>query len=110
MNIKISKKKENKKEWILAYNSIGYDSWPFLIRFPIRSNKEINDLDIIDAGVKCISDFGNDDLMPHFIYCGIHYHLGKERIEKLEEMILTKMRKYEIRSSILTMRELDMEN
>jgi len=29
------------------------------------------DLDIFDAGVKSIYDFGDDDLMPHFIYCGV---------------------------------------
>ena len=37
--------------------------------------------------------------MPHFIYCGFHYIVEEE---KLEEMILTKMRKNEIQSSILT--------
>ena len=66
-----------------------------------RSTKEINDLDIFDAGVKSISDFGKDDLM-HFIYCGYHY-LRSVRREKLKEIILTKMRKYGIESSILTM-------
>ena len=38
--------------------------------------------------------------MPHFIYCGYHYYYQEE---KFEEMILTKMRKYEIQSLILTM-------
>ena len=60
------------------------------------------DLEIFDAGVKSIADFGKDDLMPHFIYCGSHYVL-KEETGKLEEIILTKMRKYGIQSSILTM-------
>ena len=60
------------------------------------------DLEIFDAGVKYISDFGDDDLMPHFIYCGYHYFYSEERREKLKEIILTKMRKYEIQSSILT--------
>ena len=60
------------------------------------------DLEIFDAGVKSISDFGKDDLMPHFIYCGDHYFY-RERREKLKEIILTKMRKYGIQSSILTM-------
>ena len=40
--------------------------------------------------------------MPHFIYCGNHYFWE----DKLEEIILTKMRIYGIQSSILTM--LDM--
>ena len=73
--------------------------------FNVRSTKEINDLDIFDAGVKSISDFekrfGKDDLIPHFIYCGYHYYFWERN--KLKEIILTKMRKYEIQSSILTM-------
>ena len=63
----------------------------------------MNDHVILDAGVKSISDFGEDDLMPHFIYCGFHYLNSKERREKFKEIILTKMRKYGIQSSILTM-------
>ena len=58
------------------------------------------DLEIFDAGVKSISDFGKDDLMPHFIYCRRHYFYNEE---KFKEIILTKMRKYGIQSSILTM-------
>ena len=61
------------------------------------------DLDIFDDGVKSISDFGKDDLMPHLIYCGFHYLYPKERREKLKEIISRKMRKYGIKSSILTM-------
>ena len=57
-------------------------------------------MDIFDAGVKSISNFGKNDLMPHFIYCGDYYF---EREEKLKEIILTKMRKYGIQSSLLTM-------
>ena len=45
----------------------------------------MNDGDIIDAGVKSISNFGNDDSMPHFIYCGFYYLNGGG--EKLKEMI-----------------------
>ena len=40
--------------------------------------------------------------MPHFIYCGYHYSSLGGR-EKLKEIMLTKMRKYGIKSSILTM-------
>ena len=74
----------------------------------IRSTKEQYDLDIFDDGVKSISDFGKDDLMPHFIYCGDHYHhepkyYHHEGKEKLKEIILTKMRKFGIQSSILTL-------
>ena len=59
------------------------------------------DEEIFDAGVKSISDFGKDDLMPHFIYGGSHYFY-RGRIQKLNEIILTKMRKYGIQSSIFT--------
>ena len=68
------------------------------------------DLEIFDAGVKSISDFGKDDLMPHFIYCGFHYFYSKEQIEKLKEIILTKMRKYGNQSSILTMLFMERRN
>ena len=80
-------------------SGLACGNWPK--KFCIRSKKETNDLDIFDAGVKSISDFGKDDLM-HFIYCGYHY-LRSVRREKLKEIILTKMRKYGIESSILTM-------
>ena len=52
--------------------------------------------------MKFISNGGKNDLMPHFIYCGDHYSHGV----MLKEMFKTKMRKYGIQSSILTM--LDM--
>jgi len=68
------------------------------------------DRDIFDAGVKSISDFGDDDLMPHFIYCGDYYFDGEERREKLKGIILIKMRKYGIQSSILTMLEMWRRN
>ena len=73
-----------------------------VIKLFSRSQKEINDLDIFDSGVNSIYDFGEDDLMPHFIYCGFYYMSSQERTEQLKEMILTKMRKYGIQSSILT--------
>jgi len=68
------------------------------------------DLEIFDGGVKSISDFGKDDLMPHFIYCGIHYFGPEERIEKLKEIILTIMRKYGIQSAIMTMLDMSRMN
>ena len=46
--------------------------------------------------------------MPHFIYCGIHYFY-QERRAKLEEIILTTMRKYGIQSSILTKLYMDRQ-
>ena len=74
-----------------------------LKRLFLRSTKEINDLDIFDDGVKSIFDFGKNDLMAHFIYCGSHYFYRKEQRQKLEKMILTKMKKYGIQSLVLTM-------
>ena len=69
----------------------------------LRSTKEQNDVDILDAGVKSVFDFGKDELMPHFVYCGNYYLLEEKRMLKLREIILTKMRKYGVQSSILTM-------
>ena len=61
----------------------------------------------MDAGVKSISYFGKDDLMPHLIYCADNYYY---RVEKLKGIILEKMRKYGIQSSILTMMEMRRKN
>ena len=41
--------------------------------------------------------------MPHFIYCGYYYFYIEQQEKTLIEIILTKMRKYKIQSSILTM-------
>ena len=46
-------------------------------------------------------DFGND-MVPHFIYCYGYYYTYTEVFEKLKEIILKKMQKYGIQSSILT--------
>ena len=48
-------------------------------------------------------DFDKNDIMPHFIYCsGDHFKYYYEEFNKLEEIILKKMREYGIPSSILT--------
>ena len=47
-------------------------------------------------------NFGNDELKPHFIYCG-DYYFESERYEIFEKMFLTKMKKFGIKSSMLTM-------
>ena len=52
--------------------------------------KEMNDVNVVDAGVKAISDFGKQDLVPHFIYCGSHY-LWTDEIRRLPEIFLAKM-------------------
>ena len=46
-------------------------------------------------------DFGANHIMPHFIYCnGCSFY--PHDFEELEEMILVKMKKYGIQSSILS--------
>ena len=44
-----------------------------------------------------------NELMPHLIYCGDHYSVEKEAQHKLQEMFLEKMRKHDVRSSMLTL-------
>ena len=69
----------------------------------------MNDLEVFDAGIKSVTEFGSDfgsDLMLHFIYCGYHY-LWAESFNRLKEILLRKMRKYGIQAAILTM--LDMQ-
>ena len=63
----------------------------------------MNDLKVFDAGVKSVSEFGNDDLVTHFIYCGDHYHWTNESTDRLREIFLTNMRQYGIQSGILTL-------
>ena len=70
------------------------------VSFFERSTEKI-DLEIIDAGAKSILDFGEDDLMPHFIYCG-NYYIWEKGWEKFETMFSTKMKKYGIQSAVLT--------
>ena len=53
----------------------------------------------IDAGLKLMASFENDDLVPHFIYSS---HLFFSRQQQLQPIILKKMKEYEIQSSILT--------
>ena len=65
-------------------------------------------IDIIDAGVANIVDFGKNDMMPHFIYCYSDYYYNDEH--KLKSCILKKMQKYGIQSSILTALRMDRAN
>ena len=66
----------------------------------------MNDANIIDTGVKALSDFGKDDLLSHFIYCGLHYSWKGKTVSWLKEIFLTKMKKYEIESATLTLLEM----
>ena len=62
---------------------------------------ESHDYKIIDEGLKSMISFGNVELMPHFIYSGNSYYQ-----ENFKKMFLTKMKKFRIKSSILTMLEM----
>ena len=50
-------------------------------------------------------NFGNDELKPHFVYCGQYYQstVCSEREENFKKMILTEMKKIGIQSLMLTM-------
>ena len=91
-------------------NQLELWSVNLLEAFVLRSIKEINDLAILDAGVKSISEIGQDDLMPHFIYCGLHYLSDGIQHMKFRKMILKRMRKYGVQSSILTMLGMERRN
>ena len=66
--------------------------------------------DIIDAGVKLMME--KDDLMPHFIYCEGGHWTGLENLNEIiwKAIILKKMEKYGIQSSILTGLSMRKEN
>ena len=68
----------------------------------LRLIKEMNDANIIDSGVKAILDFGKDDLLPHFIYCGAHYTWTRKAESRFEEIFLTKMKSKGIQYAALT--------
>ena len=79
----------------IAYDSQGWNNFA-------RSVQETQFFDIIDSGVATMVDFGKNDMMPHFIYCNEDM-LNYYRIDKnLKKLILTKMRKYGLPSSIFT--------
>ena len=65
----------------------------------MRSIKELNDANIIDTGMKSILDFEKEELVPHFIYCGLHYFWIEKR---LKEIFLAKMEQYGVKFAILT--------
>ena len=58
-------------------------------------------VNIFDAVVETMVDFGKNDMMPHFIYCHTQFFYP-DAFEKLKEIILKKMQEYGIQSSILT--------
>ena len=66
-----------------------------------RSIKEKYRSGIIDLGVKRISEFGNDHFIPHFIICSGNW-FNSYAEQTFEETILSKMRRYVIKSAILS--------
>ena len=50
-----------------------------------------------------MSEFSENGFVSHFIYCGHHYSHTNESIRRLRNIFLTKMRRYGIQSSNLTM-------
>ena len=74
--------------------------------FSERSSTEKNDLKIFDAGMKLMLDFGEDDSMPHFIYCGDYYSNNNNTIDDEEEifveMFSEKMEEHGLQSAVLT--------
>ena len=67
-----------------------------------RPIKEMNDLEVFDVGIKSVAQYGNDDMVAHFIYCGYHYNDSEEQIDHLRQIFLPNMRQYGIQSGILT--------
>ena len=61
----------------------------------------MKDKNVFESGFKIISDYGEAHLMPHFIYCGMHYFWNDE--DQLRSMLLDKMKNYGIRTVMLTM-------
>ena len=68
-----------------------------------ESSKEMGLGDLIDDGLKAVDAFGNDDLMPHFIFCDNSTAINPPTfVLPLEELIFTRMKKYGIISLLLT--------
>ena len=63
--------------------------------------KEIEYENMISGGVKTMFEYGNDSLMPHFIYC--FYDSWNSEEMKLYIIIMRKMTDYGIKSAVLTM-------
>ena len=61
----------------------------------------------IDGGVKLMSEYGNNQLMPHFIYCKASTDFGEEMMKL---MFLSKMKKYGIPAAILTVLTMSRKN
>ena len=65
------------------------------ISFDIR----VLDVDVIDAGVKCVSESAKDESLIHFIYCVRTSHTLYWQIK---EIFAKKMAKYRVRVAVLS--------
>ena len=69
----------------------------------LGSYEVIKFIDAIDDGMKRLSEFGNNHLMPHFIFCSNRYiDLFSANSDRLKKMFLKKLKAYGIESSVLT--------
>ena len=59
----------------------------------------MKDKKVFESGFKIISDYGEPHLMPHFIYCGMHYFWDGE--DQLRRTFLDKMKNYGIRTAMV---------
>ena len=66
--------------------------------FGLENDDSLLTLEMFDDGVKTMVDFGNDDMMPHFIYSANNHNIE----EILKFLLLRKMKKYGIQFALLT--------
>ena len=67
----------------------------------MRSSKESDFIDTIDAGVKTMIDFGANDMMPHFIYSNLGVPGLDWQFENLRGIILKKCKNMEFNHQYL---------
>ena len=96
---------EDERSEILKIYELNLDSMSEWI-YPIEGMKF---REIIDDGVKTACNFGNNDLLTHFIFCS-HFLVLSGCYRQLKDVILTKMGKYGMQSSILTLLDIERKN
>ena len=70
------------------------------VRKKISFDSRVLDADVIDAGVRCVSESAKDDSFIHFIYC---VHSSHTLYWQIKEIFSNKMAKYRVRVAILSM-------
>ena len=78
---------------------------PYLITTKEREMKEIVDEDVIDSALLYASTTCSNSMITHFIYAGDYYKYDEDEDhhKKIKDFILTKMKKYGLKSAMLTM-------